>query len=154
MARLSLALLLLWIFVPGAAYAQRSEAPPGNSGVEEYLEVVPGGGGDRPSERLGKPSRGVQLSPRAKRALSGEGPAGEAAARAAESTSHPAPRSHPTGRPAGDDTGGGSRAAALPGAVTGSGSGGMRAVFPAILVAVALAAVGTVIVRRRGAAGK
>src|SRR4051812_1249568 len=40
--------LVLLLVTPAAA--QRSEAPPGNAGVDQYLESVPSSGGDRPSK--------------------------------------------------------------------------------------------------------
>jgi hypothetical protein len=147
MARLLLGLLLVWILVPAAADAQRRGAPPGNSGVDEYLEVVPGGGGGRPSKQLREPSH-PRLNLRARRNLSAQGPTGVAAARLAQKTSV-APRRPGSPTPAPGETEGSHPAVALRDAVVGSGPGGMGVALPAILIAVTLAAVGAGVVRRR-----
>ena len=67
----------------------KTHAPPGNSGVDEYLEVVPGGGGDRPARKL-KGSTG-RLSPKSRADLRAFGPEGRATAYLAERTADPAP---------------------------------------------------------------
>lgn len=62
----------------------KTQAPPGNSGVEEYLEVVPGGGGNRPSGSLKRSKRA--LSPKARGALRSYGRDGQAASNLASVT--------------------------------------------------------------------
>jgi hypothetical protein len=63
----------------------KTHAPPGNSGVDEYLEVVPDGGGGRP---VGKPKNGAghALSPKARSSLRSYGRDGQATAGLAEAT--------------------------------------------------------------------
>ena len=80
--------LLASLALPCSAAAQKTNAPPGNSGVDEYLEVVPGGGGNRPSQKLGSnrgSGRGV-LGGQAERSLERQGREGRAAANLAEAT--------------------------------------------------------------------
>ena len=49
--------LLLALLAAAPALAQdKTVAPPGNSGVDEYLEVVPGAGGDKPASSGGSGS--------------------------------------------------------------------------------------------------
>ena len=36
------------MFAPGSALAQQTNAPPGNAGIDEYLEAVPAAGGAKP----------------------------------------------------------------------------------------------------------
>ena len=131
------------------AFAQESQvvAPPGNSGVQEYLEVVPSAGGDRPAGRGGgqeagraAPTPREVLGTRTARALNRLGPDGRAAAavaaagapndaRAAKPDRHkPASGSRPVTAEA---DGGGAEAVA--GALAGSG-GGMGLGFPLLLL--------------------
>src|SRR5207245_928625 len=71
---------------------QQTNAPPGNSGVGEYLETVPGAGGNTPIGKHGGGrsnatlGRGGALSPAAQRALDALGPDGKAAAGVAQQT--------------------------------------------------------------------
>src|SRR3954454_21049566 len=79
---------------PSAAVAKnKTHAPPGNSGVDEYLEVVPGGGGNRPV-RPPTGGSGHALSGKARGALRSYGRDGQSVSRLADSTSDatPSPR--------------------------------------------------------------
>jgi hypothetical protein len=72
----------------GPAVAKdKKHAPPGNSGVDEYTEVVPDGGGARPPSRR---DRGRVLSGQERQKLAAQGSQGRQAARLAELTGEPA----------------------------------------------------------------
>lgn len=72
------------LLVPAAAFAQQTVAPPGNSSIDEYLETVPGAGGNhRPG------AGGTKLSPHAQKALDALGADGKAAAAATQVTASP-----------------------------------------------------------------
>ena len=137
------------------AFGQEPEvvAPPGNAGVQEYLEVVPAAGGDRPSTRGGgeavpthgeagraSPTPRVVLGPRTARAMSSLGPDGrDAAAVAAAGAPSGARAGKPdrnrvasrSGSATAEADGGG--AGAVVGALAGSG-GGMGLAFPLLLL--------------------
>src|SRR3954452_19153689 len=76
------------------AWAQKVNAPPGNSGVDEYFETVPGSGGNTAPGH--GPGGGSRLSPSVRRELARGGAEGRAVLKLAESTSPPA--SHREGR--------------------------------------------------------
>jgi hypothetical protein len=89
--------------LPGGAFAG-SCAPPGNSGVDQYFETVPGAGCNQPSTggtrsgghnggSGGHNGGGNQLSPATNRKLAGQGAAGRAVQRLVTSTG---PGSTPT----------------------------------------------------------
>jgi hypothetical protein len=154
--------LLLALALPAVADAQRSNAPPGNSGVDQYRETVPQSGGNHPVDPSGKGGHGGHggLSGQALHALRGQGADGAAAAKLAEATGpsqrHRRPAGHGTGAPrAGKgasatlDRATGGVLDALAAIVTGNGSGGMGAVLP-LLFLLALAGAGAfVLVQRR-----
>src|SRR3954470_4824238 len=76
---------------PSAASAKtKTHAPPGNSGVDEYLEVVPDGGGNRP---LRQPKRGAghALSGQTRNKLRSYGQDGRSVSRLADDTASNAP---------------------------------------------------------------
>jgi len=76
---------LLTLILAAPASAQKQIAPPGNGGVDEYLETVPGAGGNRPVDRNGRPNRGG-LTPSARRKLAALGKDGRSAAALAAAT--------------------------------------------------------------------
>jgi hypothetical protein len=126
---LALACLLSLCVAAPALAKNKIHAPPGNSGVEEYLEVVPGGGGNKPAKSKG--SNGA-LSGKARRALGAYGKDGQAAANLAAATADTSSggRSRSGRRGATPGTGRGAkgdraakRLAALAAADKGSGSG-------------------------------
>ncbi len=149
---------LLALLAPAApATAQRQVAPPGNAGVDEYLETVPGPDGNSPVDRNRRDRRA--LDPAVRRRLEAAGPEGRVAADVAEAT---APR-----RPGGSRRRGGSSAgSASPGvlldrggdgggapgaiarALTGSDDGGMGAGLPIVLLVSLAGAVALVLTRR------
>jgi hypothetical protein len=156
-----LAACALALLAPAAAPAQETNAPPGNSGIDEYLETVPSASGNRPTGRIvgGQPA-GRGTPERAARALRGRGRDGQALERLVRETAPPqARREGARGRrtgaaePAG--AGGDSPLRSVVRAVTGDdGGGGMGAALPAILLGALAAATGVValrLVRRRSA---
>jgi hypothetical protein len=148
---------------PQAAGAQTSNAPPGNSGVDQYFESVPGAGGNRPSATQGGPA-GRPLSPAAKRRLERLGADGRAAAAAAQATAPPAASGAKNGRKGSrsNDNGSGGHQQVLGTrsegrtapvaavkALTGSGNGGMGIFLPLVLMASLVLAGAYLIARRR-----
>lgn len=74
--------MLLTVLIVGLGFAvpagaQQVNAPPGNAGVDEYLETVPEAGGNRPATR---DSGGSRLSAGTRQRLAREGSDGRAAA--------------------------------------------------------------------------
>jgi hypothetical protein len=74
--------------VPAAAVAKRVIAPPGNSGVGQYVEVVPTAGGGVPLGSA-QPGKGPVLPASTVRRLAASGPNGKALAAFAQSTGTP-----------------------------------------------------------------
>ena len=82
------AVLAALVFAAPALAQDEVIAPPGNSGVEEYLEVVPGAGGDKPasggkSGSASAPTPAEALGADNAKALEAMGSDGKAAAAAA-----------------------------------------------------------------------
>ena len=145
-----IATLLASLVLAAPAVAQDEVyAPPGNSGVEEYLEVVPGAGGDQPA---GGGNGGSAAAPTPAAALGADnaqklealGPDGEAAAAAAAAgspTDRKTARQHQKSQPLGGAANGesiaaqssGDRATSVARALGGDG-GGMGVLFPILLV--------------------
>lgn len=159
----SLAAALLLLAAP--ASARRVIAPPGNSGVGQYVEVVPGAGGSTPVG--GHSSNGPVLTPAQRRQLEAAGGSGKALASFVQRTGVARSKASTSGSSARGSTGsrsskaaqgsaGGSSSHSLPAAVQDSATrsaagGGLGWGLPAGLAAIALAAVGFAIARRRRA---
>jgi hypothetical protein len=164
-------LVALLLALPSAAQAAQG-TPPGNSAVDQYLENVPGAGGNHPSGNQPGGGGGGGLSPGARHALAAQGPAGVAAANLAGAT---APRHSGTagkaakgsdrgakqpGKHGGDqgsaaDTGGSPFKNAVDRVVGGGDSGGgMGIALPIILGSSLLGALLLLFLRRRGGATK
>src|SRR4051794_19430184 len=77
-------LLALVLAVTGTAAAQQQVAPPGVSGVDEYLETVPSADGNRRVPRSGAKSQSGALNRRTRRRLNALGDDGKSAAALAE----------------------------------------------------------------------
>jgi len=155
---------------PAAApvHAQQVNAPPGLSGVDEYLETVPGAGGaERPgggSGPDGAPAEG-EVEAKTDAAIPAEtvrelGRRGEDGARVARLAATNAPvEPSRSGRGAEDrgavkgqalrDEGGSSAAGAIPAVLTGSTGAGL--VFPLTLVTLTLVLAVAAVRRRRTA---
>jgi hypothetical protein len=136
---------------PSAAAAQRTKAPPGLSGVDEYLETIPtasgpsaggGGGSARTPAATGASPSAPLLTARTVRALKrGGGKDGEAVARFAAQS---APQRPGHGAPAARSPRGTSSSVARQLGAALGGSGGAGWVFPlglaaSVLVLVAMA---------------
>lgn len=163
------------LVAPGAAGATKVIAPPGNSGVSQYVEVVPGAGGSVPVGSAGK--HGPVLSPAARRRLEASGPSGKALVAFAQQTGVPAEHgkagagsgsgpgssgsSHSPGSShsaSSSSKGAAKGAAQLPAAVPasairsgGPAGGGLGWGLYAALGAIVLAGAGFFLVRRRSA---
>jgi hypothetical protein len=156
--RIVLALLsALALALPAAAAAQTQNAPPGNSGVDEYLETVPSAGGNRPPHRGEHKPSGSTLSPAARKALESQGKDGQRVAAIVEATDPTSPSHKKTAT--GDDVAPTPRSADLQGSgdsalhavlsAAGGADSGMGFVFP-LLIAGTLALVAvSVLLRRR-----
>jgi hypothetical protein len=156
MTRLVPALVaLVLLATPAAALAQtpQTNAPAGNSAIDEYLETVPGAaGGARPGSGSGGGTGAKGTLTAAQRArLDRLGPDGKALSAIVDATPKAtATASKGTAQPATAD--GRSPLSQVLGAATGSdggGGGGMGAFLPAILLASLLGAIVLVVVRRR-----
>ena len=158
MTRLLLALAALVLVAPPAAaiaQAAQTNAPPGNSAIDEYLETVPGATGNRSTRPPasgggGSPSR--TLTPAQRAELERLGADGKALAEVVEATSPARPtttRKRETEPPT--PQGRSPLSEALDVATGQDGGGGMGVLLPAILVASLLAAIGLVALRRRSA---
>jgi hypothetical protein len=170
MKRVAIVLAGVVLACAGAAPARAQEdqvvAPPGNSGVEEYLEIVPGSRGDRPAggggqaESMSGDVAGAQATPRAvlgeetTRALRRLGPDGRRAAEVAAASAPQVASDNGGDKQAASDGGfsaaaddGGGRAEAVAGALAGDG-GGIGMAFPLLLLGALVAALGLLAVRR------
>jgi hypothetical protein len=156
-----LALTALVLAVPAVARAGDSNAPPGNSGIDEYLESVPDAGGNRPTPQ---PDRKRNEPAPEKRAPAAGATVGEAAPKPAVETATPRaaePRAARR-RAARRRARARKRAprepqtevapAAVRRAATGSGDDGMGPALPIILLGSLAAAIGFVLLKRRRAA--
>ena len=137
MRGIAITLLFIGLALPAGAAAQN--VPPGNSGIDQYKESLPGVGGNRPT---GGPGAGTgsgtsssagqsRISPSTAKSLNKLGPDGKATA-AAAAASAPSP-SHQT-------------------TSSGNSDPGMGWVLPVILALALAGAVGIVVMRRRGGA--
>lgn len=167
-----IAVLLL---LPSSASAHRKAvAPPGNSGVGQYVEIIPTVGGGRPTGAIHPGGSGSSvLSPSTQRAFSSQGPAGKSAAALANATAPvtsdanghtttgqtnaPGHRhaggaitSASSGPPSSGSSSSASPANSLAKALTGSsGGGGLGLLLPAILVVCAIGGGIVALLRRR-----
>jgi hypothetical protein len=160
---ITIALLALAVSVPGA-HAQN--APPGNSGIDEYVEAVPSTTGPKPTNKSNG-DQGKVLRSGQQKALEQQGADGKAAAELAQRFGTPgtgkthtkrANRSQAAGNHGDDATvdadgvSGDSVASSLRNAVLpDAGSGGLGPALPIILVAIAAAGVAAAILRRHRA---
>ena len=140
--------------VPAVADAKRGTAPPGNSGIDEYVESIPGPTGNRPTHRVRSRHPRSVLGAGARRRLAAQGPAGRAAARLAAATAPSRPagtngRVARQGVAAAEAAGGSGSADALTRTVAGEGRGGMGVGLPAILVGALALALARFLLRRR-----
>jgi len=169
MTRLLPALVaLVLLAVPAGACAAQTNAPAGNSAIDEYLETVPsvtGSNGQRPPRSGGESATGA-LTPAQRKRLEQAGPAGRQLASVVDATAPvvdataPAParaRTKPHRRtpavPAPTAQGRSPVAGVLNAATGRSGGGddggGMGMLLPAILLGSLLGVIALVAIRRR-----
>jgi hypothetical protein len=171
------ALVVALVLPTGAAARSGTVAPPGNSGISQYLETIPTVGGGRPTNTVtprggggaggsggagrsagagpsgGAGGAGGAVSAATRRVLARQGSDGRAAAALAGAT---APADAGAGVGSGSESGegrgvgGSSPTAAVLDALTGSG-GGLGPVLPIILVATGFGAAAVALRRHRGA---
>ena len=152
MTRAITALVVLALALPALAHAQapQTNAPPGNSAVDEYLETVPGATGNTRPRAPAQAGAGASVLSAAERArLERLGPDGKTLADAVEATA-PATKKGTSAKPEVLESTGRSPGRELLDAVGGNdGGGGMGLVLPGILIAALLAAITLVLLRRR-----
>lgn len=144
-SKTTVAILLGVLMLAAPAGAQQNNAPPGNSGVDEYLETVPGASGNRPTTR---DSDGSPLPAGARAKLQRQGSDGDAAAQLAERGGADSKRSVP--QSLSDPTDNEGIIASLGRATTGSDDG-MGIWLPILLILSAAGALAAVLWRRRRA---
>jgi len=143
-----ISLLVVLVLAASAMAQDEVIAPPGNSGVEEYLEVVPGAGGDKPANgdkggNTAAPTPAEALGSDNAKALEARGSDGKAAAAVAAAGS-PTDRKTARAREKADLLGeaatdtsiaaqsSGDRTTSVARALGGDG-GGMGVLFPVLL---------------------
>jgi hypothetical protein len=157
------ALAALLVLAP-SAIASKVLAPPGNAGVGQYVEVVPGAGGSTPVGAHS--SHGPVLSAAQRQRLEAAGGSGKALASFVQRTGVAHPKGTSSKSASGHSAGGQSpnkakglpaaSSRSLPAAVPDSatrsaGGGGLGWGLPAALAAIACAAAGIAVMRRRAA---
>lgn len=151
--------MLLSVAAPAVAQAQTTQAPPGNAGIDEYLETVPGAKG---SGSAGGTGVAPKLTPGADRVipkstlrtLASKGDEGKAAAALAEATSPKSGSKQDTpSNPAPQVAAADGNGLDAIGRVLASdpGDGGLGLLLPIGMLLVLTAAIGAVILRRRSA---
>ena len=148
MRRLLCVLVGVALVVPSAASGQRSDAPPGNSAIDEYLETVPNATGNTRPRPPGSGNADSGLTQQQRARLERLGADGKALADAVDATA-PATGASPkqAAPPAAD--GRSPLSEVLDAAAGRDGGGGMGIVLPAILVATLLLVIALVVARRR-----
>ncbi|MHB8492534.1 MAG: hypothetical protein ACYDA6_10040 [Solirubrobacteraceae bacterium] len=132
---------------PTGASASRTIAPPGNSGVGQYVEVIPGSGGPAPVGS--SPKQGPVLSASARHRLEASGPAGSAVAAFVQRTGTPR-AGHAAAHHGAPAPGHGTLVpSAIPVRAASSAAGELGWGLPAALGAIVLLGLGILITRRR-----
>jgi len=146
MTRALTALVALTLLVAPCTATAQTNAPPGNSAIDEYLETVPGATGNRTP---GKPGTGeTALTPAERARLERLGPDGKALADAVDATSTVGPKADKSS-PAPASEGRSPLSSVLDAAAGRDGGGGMGALLPAILLATLLGVIALAVMRRR-----
>ncbi len=140
---LTVLVVIALLAMPSAASARSdaTNAPPGNSAIDEYLETVPGATGNRAPGQAG--DGGLTAAQRAR--LERQGADGKALADAIDAT---APKRT---KPAADLTGTGRAPIGSVLDIAAGRDGGMGLLLPAILLIVLLGAITLAVLRRRSA---
>jgi hypothetical protein len=154
---MALVALALALASPALAQSPNTEAPPGNSAIDEYLETVPGAGGDSNPGPQGGDGGGATDA--AQQKLARTGPDGRALARLVAATGPAAAGNGRTHRAAPDErpvalslTGahaGSPVGAALAAAIGRDDGGGLGLLLPAILLGSVVGVIVLVVLRRR-----
>jgi hypothetical protein len=136
----------LAVFAPAASAADKT-APPGNSGISQYLQVVPSASGPKKPQPPAK-NRGA-LTEGQRRRLVKSGADGRTLARLVASTA-PIPASASTGAgKSKSDTKPQSASSSVARSVAGSGGTGLGIALPILMVGAVVGAVAITILRRR-----
>jgi hypothetical protein len=159
MPRLLAALVALALMAtPAAASAQtqKTNAPPGNSAIDEYLETVPAASGNaRPRPPAAKGGSSSSLSAAERARLEKLGPDGKTLADAIDATSPDRGTGAGSSSPSKDSVSAGEGRSPISQvfdvAAGRDGGGGMGMLLPAILLASLLGFVTLVVMRRRSA---
>jgi hypothetical protein len=149
---LSALVALLLLAAPAAAAAARTQqgptnAPPGNSAIDEYLETVPSATGNEVPRKPGSKGGSV-LTPAQRARLEKLGPDGKVLADAVDATAPPAAK--PGAKKLDlDNAQGRSPISAIFEAAVGGDGAGMGFMLPVILLASLLGVIVLVLLRRR-----
>lgn len=154
MTRAIWAVIMLALALPATTVAQApaTNAPPGNSAIDEYLETVPGASGANRPRAPSQTGGGSVLTPTQRAELERHGPDGRALADAVDATAPAGPAAR---APAADEVETAEAEGRSPGsgvldAVAGEdGDGGMGFILPALLVAALLGTITVTLLRRR-----
>lgn len=134
MRKLVISLLAFVLLVPASASAQTENAPPGNSGISQYLEVVPSSGGNttgkRKSETASAPAAAPELATNVQAELAESGKSGRALKKFASETAPEKPKTTDKKASAIADLTAQSKSGALASTVTGGASTGMGIWLP------------------------
>jgi hypothetical protein len=165
MTRMLTALVALALLLPSAAAAQapQTNAPPGNSAIDEYLETVPSATGNKPPPHPGQGGEKTgALTPAQRKQLDALGPDGRELAAVVDATGSAPARGATTGggtaagraveTSTGDVSGAQARSplrAALSAAVGPHDGEGMGALLPVILLTSLLGVMAIAVLRRR-----
>lgn len=169
----ALALVLSAVLAPSAAAKHTPLAPPGNSGIGQYVEIIPTASGSRPTSTIhrrggargstaagvgqgGGPGGSSGVSGATAHALSADGPTGAAAANLARATAPRGVTAHqrhvlvrvfpPTASVAGAP----SPVSSVLGGLTGSSSsGGLGLLLPVLLIVTLVGAGALALIRHR-----
>lgn len=131
-------------------------APPGNAGVEQYLETVPGAAGNHTPRPAGQRAASRYLPPRVRRQLASRGRDGAKLEALVDATaSSPAQQSprQPPAVPQTSDRRDGRLDSLRPSLTDGGDSGGMGILLPVVLGVSTLLLAAVALQRRRRAAG-
>jgi hypothetical protein len=159
MRKISIAIGSLLILSLASSAGAAQVAPPGNSGVNQYSETLPGAGGDQPSSDSGgggaEGNQGSSLSPKAQRALQEHGPTGAAVAGLASQTAPQVANSGAQNRShdSRESGGGGSALGAGVDQLSGSETSGMGVALPIIILLSLIGAIAVFVLRRRNEQG-
>jgi hypothetical protein len=146
---LTLLVALLLFGTPAIATARQTNAPPGNSAIDEYLETVPEATGNGVPKPPGAGAAATPLTPAQRARLQRLGPDGKTLANVIDGTS-PARATPSKGTADALSAKGRSPIGGILDAGGGhDGGGGMGVVLPAILLVSLLGIVALVVLRRR-----